>query len=323
MLTDSLWRQIQRKNFTNLATLCSFLNLSKENQEKLDFSPKFPLILPFRLAQKIRKNSLTDPIGLQFLPLKQSEKKNPLFVLDPVSDTQFQLQSKLLKKYHGRALILSTSACAMNCRFCFRQNFDYETEISHFEKELEEIRNDSSIQEIILSGGDPLSLGNLAIEKLILEVNRIPHVKRLRFHTRFPIGIPERIDEGFLAALEKSRPQIYFLIHTNHPLEIDDAVISHLKQVAKLGIPILSQTVLLKGVNDSVETLEDLCNTLVNAGITPYYLHQLDRVQGSEHFEVSIEEGKNLITALRKRVSGYAVPTFVLEEPGKTSKTPL
>jgi EF-P beta-lysylation protein EpmB len=220
-------------------------------------------------------------------------------------------------------LLICTSACAMHCRYCFRQNFDYETENKGFAEELAMIAEDSSLHEILLSGGDPLSLSNTSLKALIEALAKIPHLKRLRFHTRFPIGIPERIDDEFLDILEKTRFQTWFVIHTNHPQELDKDIFQALKKVQKLGIPVLNQTVLLKGVNDNLETLKKLCETLVDQGILPYYLHQLDRVQGSHHFEVAEERGHELIEELLKEIAGYAVPKYVREISGEPSKTPL
>jgi KamA family protein len=211
----------------------------------------------------------------------------------------------------------------MNCRFCFRQNYDYETQDKTFAQEIELIRQDPSLSEIILSGGDPLSLSNETLTNLIRQLDQIPHLERLRFHTRFPIGIPERIDKEFLALLEQIRLQVFFIIHSNHPSELDAQVLSALKKIQKLGIPVLNQAVLLHGVNDNIPTLKALCEKLAGNGILPYYLHQLDRVQGAAHFEVSEEKGRALIAELTELMSGYAVPKYVKEEAGEPSKTSL
>lgn len=314
------WRQIQKDNFTQWSQLADFLELNEKNRTQLLKQPRFPLNLPQRLARKIAKNSLKDPLLLQFLPLAQEAQKKEGFSLDPVSDQSFQKSPRLLHKYPGRVLLVTTSACAMHCRFCFRQNYPYEKQVSGFEKELEAIASDPSIFEVILSGGDPLSLSDEKLGKLIEALGNIPHLKLLRFHTRFPLGIPERITDEFLHILEKSRLQTFFILHINHPNELDDTIVASLKKIGKLGIPLLSQTVLLRNVNDSVETLRKLCLNLVEAGIAPYYLHQLDRVEGTGHFEVPISEGHKLIEALRASIPGYAVPTYVQEIPFKKSK---
>ncbi len=317
------WRQVQRQNFTCWKKLTEFLQLDPAHFPDILKDSKFPLNLPLRLAQKIQKNTWNDPILLQFLPINKEKELVPGFNADPVGDLEARKSSKLIKKYQGRALLVCTGSCAMNCRFCFRQNYDYETQDKTFAEEIELIRQDSTLTEIILSGGDPLSLSNETLANLIRQLDMIPHLERLRFHTRFPIGIPERIDEDFLSLLEQMRLQVFFVIHTNHPTELDADVAAALKKVQKLGIPVLNQAVLLRRVNDNIPTLKALCEKLAGNGIIPYYLHQLDRVQGAAHFEVSEEEGHALIAELTELMSGYAVPKYVKEEAGEPSKTSL
>lgn len=317
------WRQILRSNFTQWEKLADYLELNLQQREFILPKSHFPLNLPLRLAQKITKGTLHDPILKQFLPTIEEKKLHPLFVTDPVADQSFRIKSKLLHKYHGRVLLVCTSACAMHCRFCFRQNFDYDVTDQSFTNELEIIANDPSIHEVILSGGDPLSLSDLTLKKLLGEIVQIPHIRRIRFHTRFPIGIPERIDADFLAILQEVPCQIWFIIHSNHPQELDQEIFARLKAMQKLGIIVLNQAVLLRGVNDNVETLKQLCELLVDHGIFPYYLHQLDRVQGASHFEVGEEEGAYLIQEIAKQLPGYAVPKYVREIPGETNKTAI
>ena len=314
-----LWRKIQRDNFTDWKKLLTFLELPWDGP--VLHHSKFPLNVPLRLAQKIVKGTWDDPLLHQFLPTVEEFKSSPLFVLDPVGDGAFRKQPKLLHKYHGRALLVCTSACAMHCRYCFRQHFDYETSDKLFEEELKEIARSPSISEILLSGGDPLSLSDAQLQRLLDELGKIPHLKRIRFHTRFPMGIPERIDESFLQLLASCKKQIIFLIHCNHPNEFDEEIWRRLKQVQLLGIPILTQTVLLRKINDNVETLKNLFELLIDHGILPYYLHQLDRVQGAVHFEVSEEEGKQLMSQLGALLPGYAIPKYVRETPYLLSKT--
>ncbi len=316
-----MWRQIQKDSFTSTKDLLDFLELDASKRSQIFFNPRFILNLPRRLAKKIPKNTLDDPILRQFVPLQEETMKVPGFELDPVQDRSFCKTGKILQKYQGRALLLVTSACAMHCRFCFRQNFPYETKLSGFEKEIALLEEDLSVEEVILSGGDPLSLSNAALADLFGAIEKMEHVKRIRFHTRFPIGIPERIDEAFLNILRASSKQIFFAIHCNHPKELDEDVISHLKKVLKLGIPILNQSVLLKGVNDDEATLFALCQRLVNHGMLPYYLHLLDHVEGASHFLVPEGKAIALMQSLQTRLSGFALPRLVKEEPGRPSKT--
>lgn len=317
------WRQIQRTNINSCEELINYLELDESNKQRLFKDSAFILNLPRRLAAKIQKNTLDDPILRQFVPLMEENIKTLSFVSDPVGDTRAQCTSKLLKKYEGRALLLVSSACAMHCRYCFRQNYPYETSERSFEKELEILKSDPSIQEIILSGGDPLSLSNESLRALLEKLAEIPHIKRVRFHTRFPIGIPERLDDELVAVLKLFSFQYWFVIHTNHPLEIDEDVLFGLAKIQELGIPVLNQAVLLKGVNDSETVLEALFGKLANHGIFAYYLHQLDRVQGSAHFEVPEKRGLELISYLENCLPGYAVPKYVREVAGELSKTSI
>lgn len=316
-----MWRQIQKSNFNSINALLDFLELDASKRSQVFFGPRFILNLPLRLAKKIPKNTLDDPILRQFVPLQEETVKVPGFELDPVQDRSFCKTGKILQKYQGRALLLLSSACAMHCRFCFRQNFPYETKLSGFEKEIALLEKDLSIEEVILSGGDPLSLSNAAISDLFDAIEKMMHVKRIRFHTRFPIGIPERIDDPFLKILKKSSKQIFFAIHCNHPKELDEDVLSALRKILELGIPVLNQSVLLKGVNDDKDTMLALCQRFVNHGIIPYYLHLLDPVEGASHFDVSEGKAIALMQSLQKDLSGFALPRLVKEEPGAFSKT--
>ncbi len=317
---STMYKKILRTNFTDWILLADFLQLNDVDRQQILIKPKFPLNLPLRLAEKIEKGTLHDPILKQFLPTVGELQIIDNFVTDPVDDLASQQTGKLLHKYHGRVLLVCTSACAMHCRYCFRQNFDYEISDKSFEQELHYIANDKTIREVILSGGDPLSLPNQILDSLLLKISEIDHVKKIRFHTRFPIGIPERIDDEFLAILEKSPQQIWFVIHCNHPRELDDVIFSRLRSLQKLGIVVMNQAVLLKGVNDDVGVLKELCESLSDRGILPYYLHQLDRVQGAQHFEVN---GHQIVEELKSLLPGYAVPKYVKEVPGERSKTTL
>jgi EF-P beta-lysylation protein EpmB len=321
--SPSPWRLIQKENFVNVADLADFLQLSADQKESLLSLPKFPLSLPRRLAEKMEKGSISDPLFLQFVPLKKELDRAMGFIADPVCDVSFQKSGKLLQKYEGRVLLVTTGACAMHCRYCFRQNFDYEVARKGFAEELEFIRADESIAEVILSGGDPLSLSDRILADLFEGLNQIEHVKRIRFHTRFPIGIPERINDQFLSILSGVKKQVWFLLHSNHPAELDSDVLGAMKRIQRLGIPVLNQSVLLAGVNDSFEVLKELCLRLVDHGIQPYYLHQLDQVEGASHFLVDVDQGKGIMNRLRESMSGYGVPIFVKEVAGRLSKTPL
>ena len=229
------WRAVQRKNFTQFKTLFEFLQLLPHHLPHLLEKSPFPLNLPYRLAARIAKGTLEDPILRQFLPLAETIN-TPGFTSDPVGDEPSRASSKLLHKYQGRALIVCTSACAMNCRYCFRKHFNYETDKS-FDAEIQAITADPTITEVILSGGDPLSLSNATLSDLINRLSEIPHVSRLRFHTRFPIGIPERIDGPFFGPPRYHPPPILFHHPLQPPSKLDGDIFTALKKIQRLGIP--------------------------------------------------------------------------------------
>lgn len=313
------WQQLLSENFRSMDELREAYALPNS----VCPFPKFPLNIPKRLADKIETWRETDPIFLQYVPLAQELVNTPGFEKDPVEDCSFQKERKLLHKYPGRALLLLTSACAMHCRYCFRQHFPYEKSASEYEEELAYIESTPSIHEVILSGGDPLAKSDRALNALLQKLSTIDHVKVIRFHSKFIIGIPERVTPSFLAVLKACKKQLVFTLHCNHAKELDSDVADALKKIASLGIPLLNQTVLLQGVNNTSEIMQALCLRLIECGVIPYYLHQFDRVQGGARFEVPVEDGLALITKLRKMVPGYAVPQYVQEIPGKESKTPL
>jgi EF-P beta-lysylation protein EpmB len=316
------WQHILRTNIRSVTQLCDFLELQPTQRKTVIEKKRFGLNIPLRLAKKMTKGTLSDPLFLQFVPQESELIHNEAYIKDPVEDCSFRRSAKLLTKYQGRALLLASSACAMHCRYCFRQHFDYAS-TKEFSQELAYIQNDTSLKEVILSGGDPLSLSNDLLFSLIQEVESIKHITRIRFHSRFLIGVPERVDEGFLNLFRKTRLQFYFVLHYNHPRELDEDIVMAIRQLQKEGVVFLNQAVLLKGVNDSLETLEALAESCIDHGIIPYYLHQLDRVEGTTHFEVDRETGKRLVEELRSRTSGFGQFRYVEEIPHALSKTSI
>lgn len=317
-----LWRQKQKESFTSVSSLIEFLELDKSSQKKLLKNSDFPLVLPRRLAEKIPKNCLTHPLALQFLPISQENTITPLCQLDPLQEKCFFQTDKLLHKYQGRVLLLCTQACAMHCRYCFRRHTEG-CQVKGFEKEFAYIQNNKTIKEVILSGGDPLSLSDARILEIATALDKISHVEILRVHSRFPVGIPERITDSFIQALKASNKTVVFVLHTNHADELDACVCQAMQKLQKHQIMVFSQAVLLKGVNNSAETLETLFMKQIQHGIVPYYLHQFDPVQNANHFAVPISQGLQIMDTLRNNLPGYAVPRYVQERPHETSKTPI
>jgi len=307
-----------KKAFTNINKLISFLKLDKKNQKLILKKPLFSVLIPYNIAKKIKKNDISDPLFKQFVPIIDEEIINPDFTLDPLSEISYK-KGNFIKKYKNRALLICSDKCCMNCRFCFRKFFD-KKEAKDFKDELEFIKQDPSIEEIILSGGDPLSLSDEELQNLLTKLDQISHIKRIRFHTRYIIGYPKRINHQFIKILKKIKKTIIFVFHINHPKEIDNRFIKAIKKLKKLNYLLLNQSVLLKRVNDSFHILNNLNILLLEIGIIPYYLHQLDKVQGSFHFEVPIEKGKKLIELLKENQSGYMVPKYVQEIAGEKNK---
>jgi EF-P beta-lysylation protein EpmB len=323
IMEKSLWNDVWKRNFTNLPALLDFCEISPEDRQKIVICPAFSINVPERLVKKMEKGNINDPLFRQFVPFKSEEETIEGFCEDPLHEASARCSERVLQKYAGRALIVTTQSCGMHCRFCFRRHYPYTQSTEGFDNEIAWVSKNKEISEVVFSGGDPLALPPRQFEKMVISFNEIPHVKRLRFHTRIPIGIPERIDQGLLECLQRSLKQIYFVVHINHPREMDMDVQQSLSQLLRIKIPVLSQTVLLRGVNDSEEVLCSLMETLGNSAIIPYYLFQLDRVKGAAHFEVPVQEGLRLMRDLRKRLPGYLVPRFVQEVAGEPSKAPL
>lgn len=286
----------------------------------------FPLLVPESFLRRMEPGNPRDPLLLQVLPQPAELESPPGFVADPVGDMPARRSPGLLHKYHGRALLITTSACAIHCRYCFRRTYPYADEprrSDDWDPALRLVAEDNSIREIILSGGDPLSLSDRRLTELLQRLDAIPHLDRIRIHSRWPIVLPSRITTGLLSTLQHLRAQPIFVVHANHPHEIAADCADALRQLVRSGLPVLNQAVLLRHVNDSIDTLEQLCLRLVNLGVMPYYLHQLDRVTGAAHFEVAETVGLQLEAELQRRLPGYAVPRYVRETPGAESKLPV
>lgn len=289
-------------------------------------SKLFPLMVPRSYLQRMERGNPDDPLLRQVLPLGAEETPYANFVLDAVGDQQARRAPGLLQKYSGRALLIATGACAVHCRYCFRRHYAYGDDpklLADWEPAFQILREDDSIHEIILSGGDPLMLTDRRLGELCARLQDIPHLRRLRVHTRLPIVLPERVTPRLLDILTQGPLTPIVVVHSNHARELSGTCGQALRQLIQAGCTVLNQAVLLRGINDDVETLAALCEGLIDLGVMPYYLHQLDRVAGTAHFEVADERGLELITALRPRLPGYAVPQFVRELAGAPHKVPV
>ncbi len=322
------WQTVLSSAIRDPATLRRRLGLPK-NEGIDSIAERFGVLVPEPFLSRIRPGDPDDPLLRQVSPQMEENLVDPRFDPDPLNEAKTTTENGQLTKYKGRNLIVTSGACAVHCRFCFRRHFthfrgEHEPHLaSRLELALKQVATDQSIREIILSGGDPLSLTNDRLRDILSQSSQITHLHRIRLHTRFPIAIPQRVDEELVELLARCPKRVLIVFHINHPNELDNQVESAFDRLRRAGIPLLSQTVLLRGVNDRFETLAELFERLVDLGVIPYYLHQLDRVTGATHFEVPIAEGRKLIENLRRHLPGYAVPRYVQEEPGASSKTVL
>jgi EF-P beta-lysylation protein EpmB len=286
----------------------------------------FRLRVPRGFVRRMRRADPNDPLLRQVLPDVREVVEQPGYGADPLAERQYQRAPGLLHKYFGRALLISTGACAVHCRYCFRREFPYEqagAEGGRWSAALEAIAADRTIEEVILSGGDPLTLGTPRLAHLTAGLARVAHVRRLRLHTRTPIVLPERVDEALVRWLARLPWPCVIVLHCNHANEVDDTVRAAMQRLRSTGATLLNQSVLLAGVNDSVSALESLSQALWSAGVLPYYLNLLDRVRGSAHFEVAEADARALMAQLAARLPGYLVPRLVRDVPGSVSKRVL
>ena len=287
----------------------------------------FALRVPAPYLARIRPGDPNDPLLRQVLPHADELVEQPGYVSDPLEEGAAKRAPGLLQKYAGRALLITTAACAIHCRYCFRREYPYADQTSdegaRWAAALSEIAADPTIEEVILSGGDPLSLSNARLIQLTDALTAMPHVKRIRVHTRQPVVLPARVDDGLCAWIAGIRLPLVFVLHVNHPNEIDGEVRSACARLRAAGVTLLNQSVLLAGVNDDVDTLKCLSVTLMDAGVLPYYLHLPDRVRGTAHFDVAEQRARDLVAALTAQLSGYLVPRLVREIPGAPSKTAI
>jgi EF-P beta-lysylation protein EpmB len=304
--------------------LCRLLELPRRiAEESVAAAGPFPLLVPRGFAARMTKGDAADPLLLQVLPTAREREVVDGFTTDPLAERSSLAAPGLVRKYAGRALVLATGGCAVNCRYCFRREFPYaESGASRLGviAALDEIAASDDLHEVILSGGDPLLLDDDALAELVGRLEGIPHVRRLRIHTRLPVVLPERVTDRFVGRLSESRLRAVVVIHANHAAELDGSVAEAAARLAASGAILLNQAVLLAGVNDRFETLRDLSQRLLDLGVVPYYLHLLDRVAGTARFEVPEPEAVALHRRMRDELPGYAVPRLAREVPGEPAK---
>jgi len=320
--SQDAWQQSLKNAITSISSLCDALNLNPDTLSTTDITPgAFPLRVPLEFIARMEKGNPNDPLLLQILPRTLESQIFPGFKKDPLQEKEKNPIPGLLHKYPHRVLLTLTGGCAINCRYCFRRHFPYEDNLpgrENWKKIFNYISDNQTIEEVILSGGDPLLLKDDLLKAFITELSFITHVQRLRIHTRLPIVIPSRITKAFVELLTTTRFNTVLVTHANHPNEIDQEVIQALKKLS--AITLLNQAVLLKDINDNADVLALLNKKMFEAKVLPYYLHLLDKVEGAGHFEVTQEKAELILQALKEKLPGFLVPKLAREIPGMLHK---
>jgi L-lysine 2,3-aminomutase len=317
------WQTALRQAVSSVEELLSLVGLEDTGPDLSLDAREFPLRVTHSFIRRMETGNRNDPLLRQVLPVHEEWHETPGFQRDPLGECEVMAIPGLLHKYNGRALLTLTGACAVHCRYCFRRHFPYggaNPTATHWDAALAYLLRHEEISEIILSGGDPLALPDTRLSELAQQLAAIPHVRTLRIHTRLPVVLPERIDDALLSWLGNHPQRTVLVVHCNHPNEIDAEVSGYMRELKQAGITLLNQTVLLKGINDDAATLIRLSEALFEAGILPYYLHQLDRVQGGAHFEVNDSAARDLMDGLHATLPGYLVPRLARETPGARGK---
>jgi len=318
------WQKELADAVSDVASLYQLLELPLP--EQVHTPNKFPLRVPHAFINKMKKGDPNDPLLRQILPDIAESLPVAGYTADPLGENAHNPMKGLLHKYQSRALITVTGACAVHCRYCFRQHFDYGAnlpnsqdirQICHY------IANDKRINEVLLSGGDPLNINNRRFNEWIGALSAIDNIKTIRIHTRLPAILPNRIDDELIEILANCPKNIVMVLHINHPNEIDDALAQKCQILKNHGVVLLNQSVLLKGVNDDTDTLCKLSHALFGIGVMPYYLHVLDKVAGSAHFDLPIDRAIQIYWQLLEKLSGYLVPKLLQEMAGKPYKVPI
>lgn len=325
---DTDWRSELRQAITEPEELLEILRLPKSRWltgARLA-AREFPLKVPRGFVARMKPSNPHDPLLRQVLPLAEELERVAGFTEDPVGDIPASSEPGLIHKYSGRSLMITTGACAIHCRYCFRRHFPYANSHvggTHLNPALSSIRENTDLREVILSGGDPLMMDDQSLGRLLSQISQMSHIQRIRIHSRLPIVLPERITDSLITTLSIPDQPVIMVIHCNHSTEIDNNVQRSLLMMHLAGIRLFNQSVLLRGVNDDDKTLTDLSETLFEHHVQPYYLHLLDRVHGSAHFDIPEHQAKSLYQSIQAQLPGYLVPRLVKEIQGKPSKTTI
>lgn len=318
------WQRELAEAIRDPAELCAVLGLDPSLAAAARAAAgDFPLLVPRSFVARMRPGDPHDPLLLQVLPRAAERETVPGYSADPLGEAQARMAPGVVGKYAGRVLLMLSGGCAVNCRYCFRRDFPYAASGATrrgVAEGLDAIAADETIEEVILSGGDPLVVDDAFLGEVVARLDGIPHLRRLRIHTRLPVVLPSRVTAGLVGVLRASRLARVIVLHANHPAELDTDVAAAIGRLAAAPAVILNQAVLLAGVNDSAATLRALSERLVEAGVVPYYVHMLDRVNGAAHFDVPEPRALALHRDLRETLSGYAVPRLAREVPGEPAK---
>ena len=322
----TVWQRQLAEAFSSVDALCRHLQLDPSSLPLLPHFKDFPLRVPRGFVDCMEKGNSADPLLRQVLPVQDEFQDFPGYSLDPVGDLNAVTQAGVIHKYQGRVLLICTGGCAVHCRYCFRRHFPYndlQLSSQKMTQALDYIATRGEIQEVILSGGDPLLLNDAKLGGLLQSLGRIEHVRRIRIHSRIPVVLPARISDVLLLSLASLTQQVVLVIHANHANELSAEVADACRHLKQHNVTLLNQSVLLKSVNDNSETLCQLSEKLFTCGVLPYYLHNLDRATGVGHFEVSELRAKQLIQSMQEVLPGYLVPKLVKEQAGAAHKIRL
>lgn len=322
------WQQLLSGSITSPRELLERLDLPAEKWLRgAEAGHKlFQTRVPEPFLARMEKGNAADPLLRQVLPLNLETGMAEGFVTDPLEESSAIQTTGLIRKYRSRALLMLTGQCAINCRYCFRRHFPYgEQRLNPADRKkvLDTLTASPEINEVIFSGGDPLAVNDQMLARWASAISSIPHIRRIRLHTRLPVVIPQRVCDALLQWISNTRVQVIIVLHINHPAEIDQPTREALNRLRSVGVTLLNQSVILRGVNDNAEVLEHLSEALFEAGVLPYYLHAFDPVAGAQHFDVPDEEARSLMQELLARLPGFLVPRLVREVPGKSAKTPI